>query len=189
MILARPVCHLDKLGRFPGLDPLMFWGCFFPLTIVSWMLIPTLSQAHLSCECSAYLVTMYSNFSGKGKLKWGKKQNYNLPKQVSWMCWKDGQNRQSTIRSWMWSTCQPKAEAGLQTQWTSWAEGVAYPGLVTDTPTTHQRMALQEALLHRWAPSSCSWLLKNHLAPGTDMSRLYRENPFIHRHWPVTSRL
>lgn len=41
---------------------------FTPLTTVGWMIIPTLSQAHLSWECSAYLVTMYSNFSGKEKL-------------------------------------------------------------------------------------------------------------------------
>lgn len=43
------------------------------MTTVSWMIIPTLSQAHLSCECSAYLVTMYSHFSGKEKLKGEKK--------------------------------------------------------------------------------------------------------------------
>ena len=102
---------------------------FTPLTTVGWMIIPTLSQAHLSWECSAYLVTMYSNFSGKEKLRKEGKNKLTTSPSTSARCAKKivRTNNQPTEVG-----CDQPAdsrfEAEHQTQRPSRAPGVAYSG-------------------------------------------------------------
>lgn len=67
--LGMETLSLRQIRQISRIRPNNVLGLFPPsLTSVNQLIIPTLSQAHLSWECSAYLVTMYSNFSGKEKL-------------------------------------------------------------------------------------------------------------------------
>lgn len=180
----RQIRQISRIGPFNvvGLFPPP------PPTIVSWMIIPTLSQAHLSCECSAYLVTMYSHFSGKEKL-WNEEKNkktkkkpprYDLPKQLSWMYGEDSQHQQSPVRGWI-AAPKPKLDSIRELL----CGRMACPCWATHIHTlSHQRTSLQElgctGYLLPAAPRALGFQRPT-LAPGPYQFRWDRENPFIQR--------